>query len=551
MKMIIVIDYSWLLIYYCLINFVNSFSNKRKVFLISGLYSLPFDSFQLSFLKLHKGMAEHVNESNQFNTLIYIASGEGQMWREGKQFPVTEGKSYWISDSMLLTSVSTNLLFVYKLSCGKGVEELSTILSVPLADQQPQRAVPLWEEAEKLQRGKSISERCRFQAAVWNLLSALTDQAEVNRIEEAMEMILSHLSHPYSIAELAAKANMSPTSFSRAFRKRAGMSPKEFLNEERMKAAKELMLQKKGITAKEVALRVGLQDEFYFSRLFKRKEGIPPSVYMKRSKERIAVVSQLFLQDHLLSLGVQPVCAPSYPSVYPTSRGMPGYLEKDLEGTVLLNAEKTFVPAEILQTQPDRIIKTPLHNGQIQSVLLSHQQKVHHIPLNIEWNQYLREIASMLGQECKAECIEKEIHCLESKVKEELCPMTKKGRWAVIWIRRDEIRLYGRCNHALLDLLYQKLGFEPHPDLPNEGYRSVTVEEIAALNPDKLLILWSHETDVWRVAHTAEWKRIKAVETGEVYYPNSHDWDPWGPLGRKNMLFNFTATLKNSKLMNE
>ena len=92
----------------------------------------------------------------------------------------------------------------------------------------------------------------------------------------------------------------------------------QFLNEERMKAAKELMLQNKGITTKDVALQIGLQDEFYFSRLFKKKEGVSPSIYMKRYKERVAIVSQLFLQDHLLSLGIQPIAAPCYPSVYPT-----------------------------------------------------------------------------------------------------------------------------------------------------------------------------------------------------------------------------------------
>ena len=510
------------------------------------LQSNQLDRFHIQSLRICEGTTEAIN---QLNSLIYIASGTGQLISKAQRLPIVEGKSYFISEGSLVVSTSPKLLTIYRLSWEKDGDELASILSVPFADQLPASVVSLWEEAISFQRGKSISERCRFQGMVWKLLSLLTDQTKVDKIDEAVEIIRSRLSNPDSIAKLADRANMNPTSFSRAFRKRVGMSPKEFLNDERMKAAKILMLQNKGMTTKDVALQLGLQDEFYFSRLFKQKVGLPPSVYMKKSKERIAIVSQLFLQDHLLSLGIHPVAAPSYPSLFPSSDGLPKYLGRELEGTLLLNAEKMFKPEQILQSQPDLILKTPLHNGEIQSFLLAQQQKVQHISFKTSWNEYLRELASMFGKESRIDCIEKEIDCLESKVKDELCSMTKKGSWGVIWIRAAEIRLYGCSNHAFLDLFYQKLGFEPHPDLMEGGYKVVSIEELAALGCDKLLILWSHERDVWRVAQTKEWKGVRAVENKEVYYPKSHEWDPWGPSGRKSMLLDFTAALQNSRLM--
>jgi AraC family transcriptional regulator, transcriptional activator for feuABC-ybbA operon len=512
------------------------------------LNNYPFDGLKITFAAISEGLPASINENSKNFYLVYTASGKGLINTNGRLIKTEEGKSYLLAEKAQLSSTSSSLHSVYMLSWPKEGEGLSPLLSGPLAHQVPAKLVPLWGDLRRTEKETSVSGRCRFQAQLWNILSMLTDEAEVDRIEEAMEMMRSHLSQPFTVPELAAKANMSPVSFSRAFRKRTGMTPKEFLNEERMKAAKELMLQKKGITAKEVALFIGMQDEFYFSRFFKRREGMPPSFYMRRAKDRIAVVSQLFLQDHLLSLGIQPVAAPSYPSVYPASRGVPSYLEKELQGTLLLNAEKAFQPDDILLTQPDCIIKTPLHNRQLQTVLFSQQQRVQHVQLKTEWFQYLREIASMVGQEGQAECIEKEISCLECKVKDELCPLTKKGRWAVIWIRPDEIRLYGQGGHAFMDLLFNSLEFQPHPDLPSEGYKIVTLNEVAALNPDKLLILWSHEKDVWRAAHMPDWKKIRAVQTGEVYYPQSHDWDPWGPLGRKYMLEHFAAGMTKAKL---
>ncbi len=62
---------------------------------------------------------------------------------------------------------------------------------------------------------------------------------------------------------------------------------------------------------------------------------------MKRAQKRIAIISQLLLQDHLLSLGIQPVAAPAYPTEF--SHGLPSYLCRGLEGTLLLNAENILI----------------------------------------------------------------------------------------------------------------------------------------------------------------------------------------------------------------
>jgi AraC family transcriptional regulator, transcriptional activator for feuABC-ybbA operon len=504
--------------------------------------------FEIAASNLREGLSQAVNEKRSHFFILYISSGKGTLVSGNQRLRAEEGKSYFLTDSWILTSSSSSFLSVYLLSWPKEGDELKDLLSRPLADQAPAKMLPLWEEMKKSRQEKSISAKCRFQSLLWEVLSILTDTADIDRMEEAEELIRTSLSRPLTVAELASKANMTPVTFSRAFRKRTGMTPKEFLNAERMKTAKKLLLQNKGITAKEVAMQIGLQDEFYFSRLFKSREGVPPTVFMKRASGRIAVVSQLFLQDHLISLGIQPVAAPSYPTVYSASSGVPSYLQKELEGTKLLNAEKPFQPEDILLTHPDRIIKTPLHQFQLQSVLLSNQEQVHHMPLKQDWRHYLYEIASLVGCESRAECIEKDIHCMECKVRDELCPLTKSGQWAVIWIRPEEVRLYGKGNHALLDLLFHSLGFQPHPDLHAEGYRNVSLKEIAELNPDKLLILWSHEKDVWRTAHTPDWNKIRAVRTGEVYYPESHEWDPWGPIGRKRLLEAFPSSIIKAKL---
>lgn len=480
-------------------------------------------------------------------TLVYISAGTGELFSTTNKEKRTlkAGNSHWIEESANLLSTSKEFLKIYTFTLPSTINLRNTLLAYI----DPKKYEHLVEELFFLQDGTTFSEQCRFQAKTWSFLATLTDVQEIDDIEETIHYLDQHIASNLTVSELAAKARMTPTSFSRAFKKKTGFTPKEYLVEKRMKRAKELIIQHKGMTLKDIAYQLGIQDEFYFSRMFKKREGVAPSIFVKRAKERVAVVSQIFLQDHLLALGVQPVAAPMYPSVYPTSNGVPCYMEKGLEGTLLLSAEKAFDPKEILQTKPDSIIKTFLHHGEEQALSWEKREDVHSLGLQCTWQDYLESIASLVGKEDKVNQIKIEIQQLENAAKDKLCPITKKGGWAVIWARPDGIRLYGHSDHACLDLLYQTLGFEPHPCLPKNGYRVITPMELAILNPDKLLILWSKKTDISRLMNSSAWSHMKAVQNKQVYIPDSTEWDPWGPLGRKYMIQNLLAFFqRNDKL---
>ncbi|WP_238458036.1 AraC family transcriptional regulator [Alkalihalobacterium alkalinitrilicum] len=504
-------------------------------------YLRLLDAINVSLLTIKGESSSVLNECNNEYILLYVASGSGQLSSKQGCVYIKEGESYWIKEKSMLTSSSEKFLSAYRIAWiidDSNYSWLSELSSAQLAYQPPTKMVPLYHDILLLQKEMSVSQKCRFMSELWNVLSLLTEDSQEGDIESVISFICDNPSESvsYSVEELATKARMAPSSFTRAFSKKVGMSPKEFLNEERIKLAKKLMIQHKGINIKDVTQHIGLQDEFYFSRFFKKKVGIPPSIFMKRSHNRVAVVSQLFLQDHLLSLGIQPVAAPAYPNFFPSTNGLPSYLAGELEGSILLNAENRFELEEVLNTMPDYIIKTQLHQGEEQSVLWSHNALVHSLSLKSSWDEYLWEIATLLNKKDRVETIVEEINQLESQVRNILTPITKKRGWALLWIRSNEIRLYGYNNRACLDLFYQKLGFEPHPNVPKVGTQVVTIEELATINPDRLFIIWSKEEDVLKVTKSKEWKYLKAVQNEEVYYPNSLNWEPSGPLGRKYML---------------
>lgn len=99
-----------------------------------------------------------------------------------------------------------------------------------------------------------------------------------NPITHVVEFIRMNLRENISMKNLSEKAGMSTTSFYRFFRRELGMSPIEFVLNEKIKCAKKL-LKNPTIQINEVCYLSGFEDSNYFIRLFKKYEGITPKQY--------------------------------------------------------------------------------------------------------------------------------------------------------------------------------------------------------------------------------------------------------------------------------
>ncbi|MDP2989027.1 MAG: helix-turn-helix domain-containing protein [Kiritimatiellota bacterium] len=89
---------------------------------------------------------------------------------------------------------------------------------------------------------------------------------------------------PYSVAEIAAAARVTPNHFSSLFHNYTGQTFSEFLSEKRLAAAKSL-LGDLTLNISEVAFRVGYSDAGYFTRRFRQATGASPRVW----RENLAV----------------------------------------------------------------------------------------------------------------------------------------------------------------------------------------------------------------------------------------------------------------------
>lgn len=143
-----------------------------------------------------------------------------------------------------------------------------------------------------LQKGYS-GDNLRYVNMIFNhFLSSLLYEEKFNQagteppddvIAHTIGMMQQRLSGVVSLRELSAYAGLSVSHFSAVFREKTGYSPIEYFNHLKIqKACQYLMFS--NATVREVAGRLGVEDQYYFSRMFSRLMGMAPSEYRKRNK---------------------------------------------------------------------------------------------------------------------------------------------------------------------------------------------------------------------------------------------------------------------------
>jgi len=94
-------------------------------------------------------------------------------------------------------------------------------------------------------------------------------------VRKALVYLEENYPRAVTIHDVALHVNLSETYLCQIFKTDTGKSMMTFLNELRMAKAYE-MLSSGQLLVKEVAAEVGIQDPFYFNRLFKKHYGVPP-----------------------------------------------------------------------------------------------------------------------------------------------------------------------------------------------------------------------------------------------------------------------------------
>jgi AraC family transcriptional regulator len=89
------------------------------------------------------------------------------------------------------------------------------------------------------------------------------------------QLILDHLGEILEVTELARACALSRSHFSRAFKCSTGHSPQDWIRQQRIARAKQL-IQNTDLTLTQISLECGFCDQAHFCHIFTRSEGITP-----------------------------------------------------------------------------------------------------------------------------------------------------------------------------------------------------------------------------------------------------------------------------------
>jgi len=129
---------------------------------------------------------------------------------------------------------------------------------------------------------RDVESLCFWLTKVMNELMdsvfEFVDARHASVIHQSIQYLSSHYSDHITLEDMARRVYLSPSYFSRIFKKETGITFSAYLNRMRIEHSKEL-LRHQNIRLTDIALMVGFEDQSYFTKVFKKMAGSTPLHY--------------------------------------------------------------------------------------------------------------------------------------------------------------------------------------------------------------------------------------------------------------------------------
>ncbi len=123
-------------------------------------------------------------------------------------------------------------------------------------------------------------QKCAYllQEILISIFENSLDKASDSTLKASLAYIHNFFTAKISIPYLASLENLSNSRYVTVFKKQMGKSPNEYIIELKLQLAKN-MLVRTNMSIKQISEHVGYNDQYFFSRLFKKHLGISPQKY--------------------------------------------------------------------------------------------------------------------------------------------------------------------------------------------------------------------------------------------------------------------------------
>ncbi|MBQ7841040.1 MAG: helix-turn-helix transcriptional regulator [Lachnospiraceae bacterium] len=280
-----------------------------------GMGLLP-ENFDPTFLFAWKGIRTEDEQNyhcHEFFEVCYMQSGRGLYRLDGVLYEVQEGDILIINSGMYhqslmgekreamvqfyvgLTDVQLNGLAPNSFPLKDGCALIHT--SGDLRLKLSKLCISMQVENEMCRTGRYYMMKTYAIQMLLLVLRELEQQPKagtavscsfesVNRkylVEKIVDYFEDHYDQKISLDRIAGNMYLSPFYISKIFKAETGDTPIHYLIDIRMEKARAFLIQEPDLSVQEVAMRVGYDDAYHFSKLFKKKFGISPSAQRRES----------------------------------------------------------------------------------------------------------------------------------------------------------------------------------------------------------------------------------------------------------------------------
>lgn len=267
--------------------FKHSFKSKSRENLALTVYNSGFQKCESGY-RWGPAVRDHY--------LIHlVVSGKGSYSVSGKTYFLSRGDMFLATESDLVTyTADLESPWEYCWVGFNGTEARRLLSLTPLSRKNP---VMHTEDIDETQQalmniyrstGTSPADELKMIGMLYMFLSILSEQTQKDAkfstsisdsyIESACRFIKYNYSHDIDVPDIAKYVGISRSYLYRLFIKSMSISPTEYLSRFRINQACAL-IRSSALTIKEIAASVGIPDQLYFSRVFKKYKGVPPSEY--------------------------------------------------------------------------------------------------------------------------------------------------------------------------------------------------------------------------------------------------------------------------------
>ncbi|MDU0154971.1 bacillibactin transport transcriptional regulator Btr [Bacillus cabrialesii] len=396
-----------------------------------------------------------------------------------------------------------------------------------------QELAALWNESSQLTQLKCAIE---VQSLIYDLFTAsFSEQTGTHSaIEKTKQYIETHADTKMTLTQLSQMAGISAKHYSETFKKWTGQSVTEFITKTRITRAKRLMA-KSNCKLKEIAHQTGYQDEFYFSRIFKKHTGCSPTSYMKKRRKKIAAYGRGTM-GHLIPLHHIPFAAalhPKWTSYY--------YQHYSTDIPVQLSAyrfnEKWKENLHTLsQAEPDVILSMDSITSEEQN-RLSRIAEVIYLPSEESWRTHFLQTASFLKEETEAE---KWLAAYDQQTAAAKKTLQHAEGLRFLFLRLHKQDFYLAHNRSVREVFFGDLGFRSAKTVDTPSEQAISLENIANCQADCMMLFLFKEPETiayyQQLQQTEAWQNLSAVRNNRVYLLSFDPWNEYSACGHERIV---------------